>query len=131
MASRVGILVLPCAALLLAGCATKVERPTEEMTRATTLIDQAEKAGAQRYAAAELQQARDKLAEAEAAANAGKGEVALRLATEATLDAELANARTTSGEAQHSADEVRRSTEALQQEATRTSTTPATPPPTP
>jgi hypothetical protein len=123
MTDRVATFVTACTALLIAGCATKVERPTQEITRATTLIEQAEKAGAQRYAAAELQQARDKVAQADAAATEGKGELALRLATEATLDAELANARTASGEAQRSAEEVRRSTETLREEATRTSTT--------
>jgi hypothetical protein len=108
-----------CAALLLAGCATKVERPTEQLTRATTLIDQAERAGAQRYAAAELQQARDKVNAAEKAATNGEGEVALRLATQAAADAELAAARTASGEAQRSAEELHRSTETLQEEANR------------
>jgi hypothetical protein len=114
--------------LLIAGCASKVERPVEEMTRATTLIEQAEKAGAQRHAAAELQQARDKLAQAEKAANDGKGDVALRLAMEATVDAELANARTASGEAQSAAEELHRSTESLRREAERSSTSPALPP---
>ena len=120
-----GILVATASALLLAGCAAEVERPTEEMTRAKTLIDQAEKAGAQRYAAAELQQAREKLQDADEAVDDGKGEVAKRLAMEATVDAELAVARTASGEAQRAAEEINRSTETLQREATRDSTTPA------
>jgi len=119
MKSSGAIAAAAFSALLIAGCATKVERPTAEMTRASTLIDQAERAGAQRHAAAELQQARQKLSAAEKAANDGKGEVAQRLATEAGVDAELAVARTASGEAQRSAEEVHRSTETLQQEATR------------
>jgi hypothetical protein len=122
---RVGWIAAVSAALAAAGCAPQVERPTAEMARASTLIDQAEKAGAQRHAAAELQQARDKLALADAAANDGKGDVALRLAMQAAVDAELAAARTASGEAQSAADEVRKSTETLRQEAARGSVSPA------
>ena len=125
MNARSGILLATAtaSALLLAGCAAEVERPTEEMTRESILIDQAEKAGAQRYAAAELQQARDKLRLAEAAVNDGEGDAARRLAAEATVDAELAVARTASGEAQRAAEEIHRSTESLEREATRDSTT--------
>jgi len=68
MPTRIAILF---AAALLAGCATQSERPTQEMTRAQTLIDQAEKAGAQRYAAAQLEQARAKLDEARQAVTRG------------------------------------------------------------
>lgn len=125
MTARVLTLATACSILALPACAPEVERPTAQMTRANTLIDQAERAGAQKYAAAELQQARDKMSQAEKAANDGKGEVALRLATEASVDAELAGARTASGQAQAAADETRRGVEALEQEATRSFTTPA------
>ena len=47
---------------------------TGEIARARTLIEQAEKAGAQRYAAVELDQARNKLRLADAAAENGKNE---------------------------------------------------------
>ena len=119
MAARSGMLAAACTVFLFAGCATRVERPVAEMARATTLIDQAEKAGAQRYAAAELQQARDKVNLADKAANDGKGDIALRLASEAAVDAELAVARTASGEAQRAAEELHRSTDTLQEEAKR------------
>jgi hypothetical protein len=52
------------------GCATQGPQPTEELTRARTLIEQAEKAQkaeAQRYAAPDLQRARDELSSAEVA----------------------------------------------------------------
>lgn len=105
---------------LVAGCAGNVERPTAELTRARTLVDQAEQAGAQRYAAAELEQARDKLRQADAMAEEGEAEEARQLAVEAALDAELATARTTSSEAQRAAREIERSVEVLRQEAGRT-----------
>lgn len=112
-------LIAACPALLLAGCAGEAEKPTEDMTRATTLISQAEKAGAQQYAAAELQQARDKLSAANKAVEDGKEDTAKRLAQQAAVDAELANARTATGQAQRAAEEVSKGTSTLQQEADR------------
>ena len=85
---------LPAAFLVLAGgalaagCASQ-PRPTEEMTRAKTLIETAEQRGAPQYAGVELEQAHKKLGDAEAASSAGKQEVARRLAVESGLDAEL------------------------------------------
>ena len=117
MSSRNGFIACVLVALLSAGCSSEPERPTEQLTRAQTLIEQAEKSGAQRYAAAELESARNKLQTANKAADDGKQERATELATEAALDAELAAARAASGEAQKAAQEVGRSTEQLREEA--------------
>src|SRR4249919_23013 len=118
MPTRIAILI---AAALLAGCATQSERPTQEMARAQTLIDQAEKAGAQRYAAAQLEQARAKLDAAKAADRKGNHDDAEHRATEAAADAELAVAMADSGEAQRAATEVQQSVETLRSEAQRNS----------
>jgi hypothetical protein len=107
------------AAALAAGCASKPPRPTEEMTRAQTLVDQAEQSGAQQFAASELSSAREKLQRADDAADKGNTEAARRLAVEASLDARLAVAKTSSGKAQASAGEVNQSVETLRREATR------------
>ena len=48
----------------VAGCATQGPQPTEELTKARTLVQEAEKAQAQRYAAPDLQRARDELSSA-------------------------------------------------------------------
>ena len=117
MSSRNGIIACVLVALLSAGCSSEPERPTEQLTRAKTLIEQAEKADAQRYAAAELESARNKLQTANKAADDGEQARATELATEAALDAELAAARAASGEAQNAAKEVGNSTEQLRQEA--------------
>ena len=82
MRFRRQIIVSGLLGLLLAACAAEAERPTADMTRASTLIEQAEKAGAQQYAAAELQQARDKLHRPIERSN-GKGEKAQHLAQQA------------------------------------------------
>ena len=109
-------------AAVAAGCASKPPRPTEEMTRAQTLVDQAEQGGAQQYAAAELTQARQKLQMADDAADKGKTDVAARLASEATADARLAVARTNAGKATTAAGEVSQSVETLRREANRGTT---------
>ncbi len=118
MPTRIAVLI---AAAFLAGCATQSERPTQEMARAQTLIDQAEKAGAQRYAAVQLQQARQKLDLAKAADQKGRHDDAQQRATEAAADAELAVAMADSGEAQRAATEVQQSVETLREEAQRNS----------
>jgi Domain of unknown function (DUF4398) len=122
MSVRNGFLIAAAIGLLSAGCASGPQ-PTAEITRARTLIEQAEKSGAQRYAAVELDSARNKLREADALAKKGDNDTARARANEASAAAELAAARTSSGEAQKSAEETQKSTDALQREATRETTT--------
>lgn len=118
MSARNGFLVAAAVALLCAGCATK--QPTPEITRAQTLIEQAEKAGAAQYAADQLDSARTKLRLANAAARDGKEDEARARANEAAADAELAQSRAQSGTAEKAADQVQRSTDVLQRETERT-----------
>ena len=122
MRSHGATILVACSMSALAGCAGEAKRPDAEIARANTLIEQAEKAGAQRYAAAELQAARDKLQQVDAAVKDGKGDRALHLAQQASADAELANARAASGEAKRAAGEVEKGTETLRQEADRDAT---------
>ncbi|HUG04878.1 MAG TPA: DUF4398 domain-containing protein [Steroidobacteraceae bacterium] len=105
--------------IFAASCAGAPERPVVELTRAKTLVDQAEKTGAPRFAAAELERARNKVAAAESAASNGEQETARRLATEAALDAEYAAALASAVEAKRSEEEIRKSVEALRDEAAR------------
>ena len=108
------------AGLGLASCASEPERPSAEMTRASTIIGQAEKdTDTQQFAAAELQQARDKLNQAEMASKDGRNAEAERLAMQAALDAEYARAKAGNGEAQKAAEELDRSLESLRQESAR------------
>jgi hypothetical protein len=124
MSVRNGFLIIAAAGLLAAGCATN-PGATAEITRARTLIEQAEKANAQQYAAVELDGARNKLREAESAAKKGDEDEAKARANEAAASAELAAARSASTREQKAADEVQRGNETLQREASRdTNTTP-------
>jgi hypothetical protein len=119
MSVRNGFLLAAAVGVLCGGCASQANRPVAEISRAQTLIDQAEKSGAQQYAAVELEHARDKLRLANAAIEDGKNDEARARANEAAVDAQLAQARASSGEAKKAAQEVERSTETLQREATR------------
>jgi hypothetical protein len=105
------------------GCATQGPQPTEEMTRARTLIEQADRTGAQRYAAADLQRAHDELSNADKATAEKKYDDARRYAESAAADADVAAARAAAGEAQHAAQEVAQGNETLQQESARGATT--------
>jgi tetratricopeptide (TPR) repeat protein len=118
MRARNGFLIAAAIGMVSAGCAS-TPRPDAEITRARTLVEQAEKAGAQQYAAVELDQARNKLRLADAANKDGKRDEARARANEAAADAELAMARTNSGEAKKAADQVQESTEMLRREAQR------------
>jgi Domain of unknown function (DUF4398) len=104
-------------AILLAACAGGAEKPTAELTRANTLIEQAEERDAQEFAGEDLERARQKLQQAQAAAEEGDNELAQRLAAEAAVDAEFASARATSAEAKKAAEELRKSNETLRREA--------------
>jgi len=113
---------------LLGGCATQGPQPTEQLARARTVIEQADKAQAQRYAAADLQRARDELSAAELANNKGDFGVARRYAESAAADADVAAARASAGEALQAANEVKQSNRVLQQESERAAASGAPPP---
>lgn len=125
------IAVIAALAALGTGCGSNEPRPTEELTRARTLIDQAERTGARQFASAELQMAHEKMRRADAAAEEEEFVVARRLAAEASLDAELAAAKSRSGQAEAAAEEVAASVATLRDEAARSgsATTPSSPPP--
>ncbi len=113
------ITAIIAAAGMIAGCATEGPPPVEEVTRAQTLIDQADKAGVQRFAAADLQRAHDELSDAQKDNSAGKYTEARREAESAEVDADLATARASEGAALQAAREVVQGNETLRQESAR------------
>lgn len=118
MASRTGPFAL-MACLMMTACAGQPERPEAEMTRARTLIEQAEEHGAQQHAAAELERARGKYRQAESAAEDRELEQARRLAVQAAADAEYAVARASAAEAREAAGELDRTIRTLREESVR------------
>ncbi len=134
MLTRTFICLAIAGAGLAAGCASEGPRPVEQLTRARTLIDAADRGGsAQRYAGADLQRAHDELANANTADSAGKFNEARAYAESAAADANLAAARGAAGEAQHASHEVAQSNASLRTEADRaadaSAVMPAPPPP--
>jgi hypothetical protein len=93
--------------------------PTEELTKARSVIQQADKGDAQRYAAADLQRAHDELSSAEQAADNHKYDDARRFAENAEVDSDLATARGNRGAAERAVQEIKQSMEALKQESER------------
>jgi hypothetical protein len=112
---------------LASSCASTPPKPTKEYTQAQSLIEKAEKDGAQRYAEADLRAAREKLAASRKAAEKGDDEEASQLATEASLDAQVASARTSTGKAKQAAEQATRQ-QATPPPAPTPSPTPSPPP---
>lgn len=108
------------AVLLLAGCASAPPAPPASLAEAKQAIEVAEGEDASHFAAAELDEARQKLMSANKAVTAGNVVLADRLAQQSAATAELATARTEATKAAAVNDELRRGVEALTEEMRRT-----------
>ena len=103
----------------LTGCADKVPPPTRQITLATQAIAQAEGSGAFESAPMELKSARDKLSLAQRAMEKEDNLKAGRLADEAMIDANLAEAKARSAKAQKTVEELKENIRALREEVDR------------
>jgi hypothetical protein len=117
-----------CAALIAAmtACASGPV-PLEQLAVAKESVQRAEQAGATELAPVELSTARDKLQRAEHAAQDHDGQVATRLADQANVDAQLAEATAREHKSHQAEMELQASLQALRQES---SGSPPPPPPT-
>jgi hypothetical protein len=116
------LVLLTCTATVacaLAACASEGPRPTEQLTRAKTMVDQADKAQGQRYAAADVQRAHDELSQAENADQQKHYNLARTLAESASVDADLAVARSEAGDASRAAHDAAQSNATLETESAR------------
>ncbi len=109
------------AALLVAaaGCAGNQPATSASIEEAEQRIDEAERADAQRYANRELNMAREKLIAAREAQRDGDEERAARLAERAELDAALAIATADNESIQAAVDELRTTLATLESELER------------
>lgn len=106
--------------LATSGCAVEGPKPTDELTKAHVVVEQADKGGtAQRYAAADLQRAHDELSDADRLSAQGKFNEARAQAQRAAVDADLALARGNSIEQQKAAEDVATANDTLRQEIER------------
>lgn len=107
--------------MLLGACAsTRPAPPTESLAAARQAIANAERSDARQFAGAELNEARERLNQAERAVTAENMIMAERLAQQSRVVAELASARTESAKAIEINREMTRSAEALREEMRRT-----------
>lgn len=106
--------------LLSVGCAVTQPVPTASLAAAKQAITSAERSDAQKYAGAELNDARQRLQRAESAVLSENMIEAERLADEARVAAELASATTETSKALESNQELSRGVQALIDEMHRT-----------
>jgi hypothetical protein len=119
--SRLRIAVGLIGMLMLAACASTPPAPTASLDAAKQAISSAERADAGRYAAGELNEARIKLAAADAAVTEQRMVMAERFAEGSRAEADLATAKTAAAKANAVNDEMRRSTGTLVEEMQRSS----------
>src|SRR5690606_25326773 len=105
--------------LLLSGCASTPQPPSQALQAAEMAITTAEQARVADYASLELGEARQKLAAARAAVVAEDMVLAQRLAEQSRVNAELATARAGVAKAKKVNDEMKESTDTIKQEMQR------------
>jgi outer membrane PBP1 activator LpoA protein len=109
-------LTLVLAAILLAACSS-VPPPQEQLAAADLAVREAEEAEAGAHAAVPLRKAQDKLEQARAAVQAKEHLAARRLAEQALVDAQRAEAEASAAAAGATLEEMQRSLEDLRREA--------------
>ncbi|HEX2789103.1 MAG TPA: DUF4398 domain-containing protein [Steroidobacteraceae bacterium] len=130
MIRQAGVAAAAAALLAAVSCASG-PKPTADLAGAHTLVAEAEQSGAQRFASINLEAARGELRQADQDAANDKPVLATRLAQEASVDAELALARTRSAKAEQALREVDTGTATLRSESERQSGVAPMPPPQP
>jgi hypothetical protein len=110
-----------CAALILfcTACSTTTPPPTASLNSARDAIARAEESGARQHADAELDEAQQKLVQAERSVRGEQMVDAERLAQESMITAQLASARSEEAKALEITREMRRSVDALAEELRR------------
>jgi hypothetical protein len=112
------ILTGACAIAVLSGCASPPP-PTAQLAVGKAAIQAAQTAGAAEFAPVELNRAREKLAQAEAAVRDKQYEVARTLAEQANADALVARSRATAERSRRAAEEVSAGVRTLREQLDR------------
>jgi Domain of unknown function (DUF4398) len=120
MSNTPSIRVVIASATLVAliGCATS-PRSMPDLAASHALIAQAEQSDAPQYASADLESARHKVQQADEDAREGKTVPAMRLASEASVDAQVAMARTRAIKSEQALHDVNAGTRTLSNESLR------------
>lgn len=107
-----------CVALSIVACAS-APMPVDKLAVAKTAVERAEQAQAAQFAQVELTTARNKLTAAQAAADKRDADVAARLADQADVDAQLAEATARAKQQEQLVTEMDKSLQDLRNEALR------------
>lgn len=110
---------LALVSVLSTACATAPVAPTADLQAARQAIVSAEESGARQHAAAELDEAKEKLMLADRSARSEKMLEAERLAQESMITGQLAVARTEAAKALEINREMQRSVDAMMEEMRR------------
>mgnify|MGYP001240494348 CR=1 FL=1 len=102
------------------GCAKKVAVPSEKIATAERAISSARSSNAIVNAPLDLRISEDKLGKAKEAVAVEENEKAARLADEATLDADVARAKTQAAKAKKISSELRETIDIMRKESKRT-----------
>lgn len=111
-------LMLAGISILIAGCAS-TPAPTAQLAVSKAAVMNASNADTSQYAPVELRSAREKLIRAEQAMDGRNYELAEQLATEAAVDARLAESKTQAAKAQKAAQDSQEATGVLREEINR------------
>ena len=110
-----------CAAVVIAGCASTIPPPTEQMAVSKSAIANAVSAGGSEYAPVEMRTAQEKLDRANRAMDKQDYENARVLAEQAQADARLAEKKAESAKAQKAASVIQDDVRVLREEINRKS----------
>jgi hypothetical protein len=124
-AAAVASALLPI--LSTAGCSSG-PKPTADLAGAHTLVAQAEQSDAQQFDSADLEAARSKLQQADQDAR-DQPQLAIRLAQQSSVDAQLALARTRALKAEEALRQINADNATLQSESERAHAAPVPPAP--
>jgi septal ring factor EnvC (AmiA/AmiB activator) len=119
MTNRGGLWVAVAATAWLVGACASTPPPTEQMAVAAAAVTHAMNAGAQEAAPGDMRTARDKLERAKQAVANKENALALNLAQQAQLDAQLAEAKAHADKARKAAEAVQDGNSALREEMNR------------
>jgi|HubBroStandDraft_6_1064221.scaffolds.fasta_scaffold122390_1 hypothetical protein len=120
--TTLSVVAASAAFLALAACAT-TPKSVPEVAAAHALISQAEQSDAQQYASADLESARNKVRQADQYARDNKPLLASRSAQEASVDAQVAMARTRAIKSEQALAQVNAGTRTLSDETQHNSDT--------
>ncbi|PXX90297.1 hypothetical protein DIT71_12415 [Marinobacter vulgaris] len=102
-------------AVVIGGCASSAERPDGDMRTAESAIQQAVSSDARKFEPVLLNQAQNKVADAEELIEQEKYIEAERLLEQASVDAQLAGARSDTAKAKQAVEEINGNIESLRQ----------------